>query len=363
MVTPEGAGGVVPVEPSPRSRLALYSALAYTLLAIYASLYPFSGWRDTGAPLDEFLYGAWPRYWTVFDLILNVLAYLPLGFIWVPALRHRLPTAAAVLLAIVIGGSLSFAMETLQNFLPSRVSSNVDLGCNTLGALIGALAGERWGATLLDGGRLHDLRSRLIHPGTLADAGLVLLWLWLLTQFNPNTLLFGNGDLRSALEMDSPLSFSAPAFLQLEGAVVAAQAFGVALLAGVLARRGGRRLALGLMGAALAAKSFAFMLLTNGPHGLAWATPGSLAGLALGLAAWLPASLLPARFQQALAALALLLGVALVNLAPENPYLANAWQEWNPGQFLNFHGLTQLLSVLWPYLALPWLFLFRTRTS
>ena len=34
-------------------------------------------------------------------------------------------------------------LETLQNFLPSRVPSNVDLGCNALGGLIGALAGAR----------------------------------------------------------------------------------------------------------------------------------------------------------------------------------------------------------------------------
>ena len=49
----------------------------------------------------------------------------------------------------------------------------------------------------------------------------------------------------------------------------------------------------------------------------------------------------------------------LVNLAPENPYLANTWQTWNPGQFLNFHGLTKLVSSLWPFLALPWLMMLR----
>ncbi len=348
---------------SPRSRLPLYSAIAYTLLAIYASLYPFSGWRDTGAPLTAFLSGGWPRHYTVFDLALNVAAYAPLGFIWVPALRPRLPLAAAVALAVLIGASLSFAMEALQNYLPSRVSSNVDLGCNALGTVLGAIAGARWGSALLDDGRLHELRSRLCRSGMLADVGLVLVWLWLLTQFNPDVLLFGNGDLRDFVDVGTPLSFSAPTFLQVETGVVAAHTLALALLVRLLVHRAGRWLPLAVVLAALVAKSFAFMLLTDSPHGFAWATPGSLGGLGIGLAAWLVASQLPARFQQTLAALALLLAVALVNLAPENPYLHDIWQNWNPGQFLNFHGLTRLVSSLWPFLALPWLILFRSRTS
>ena len=29
----------------------------------------------------------------------------------------------------------------------------------------------------------------------------------------------------------------------------------------------------------------------------------------------------------------------------------------NPGQFLNFHGLTQFIALAWPFLAIPWLML------
>jgi hypothetical protein len=75
---------------------------------------------------------------------------------------------------------------------------------------------------------------------------------------------------------------------------------------------------------------------------------------------WLLASPLQARWQKALASVSLLLATTLVNIAPENPYLANTFQTWNPGQFLNFHGLTRLVSNLWPFLALPWLILMRT---
>jgi len=126
---------------SPHSPLALYLAVAYALLVAYASLHPLSGWRDTGAPLLDFLSAPWPRYHTGFDLAANILAYVPLGFLIVPALQGRLGIAAAALLAALAGGGLSLALETLQNFLPSRVPSNIDLACNAIGAMIGAAAG------------------------------------------------------------------------------------------------------------------------------------------------------------------------------------------------------------------------------
>ena len=46
-----------------------------------------------------------------------------------------------------------------------------------------------------------------------------------------------------------------------------------------------------------------------------------------------------------------------VNLAPENPYLANAMREWPQGYFLNFNGLTRLVSQMWPFAALFYLML------
>jgi hypothetical protein len=115
-----------------------------------------------------------------------------------------------------------------------------------------------------------------------------------------------------------------------------------------------------VIGAGLLTKSFAYLVMMSGRGGLVWATPGSLIGLAAGLLLWLPAIFLQARWQRVVAALSLLLATTLVNIAPENPYLVNTYQGWNPGQFLNFHGLTRLASDLWPFLALPWLMLMRT---
>ena len=53
------------------------------------------------------------------------------------------------MVAALLAGLFSFGLEALQNFLPSRVASNLDLGGNAAGALLGALAGARWGDALL----------------------------------------------------------------------------------------------------------------------------------------------------------------------------------------------------------------------
>ena len=58
-----------------------------------------------------------------------------------------------------------------------------------------------------------------------------------------------------------------------------------------------------------------------------------------------------------LAALALMAGAILVNLAPPNPYSAAALAVWRQGHFLNFNGLTRWVATLWPFLTLPFLLL------
>lgn len=326
------------------------------MLAAYGSLYPFTGWTDSGAPLLTFLESGWPRYTTAFDIAINIAAYVPLGFLWVAGLRAPLGRWLAPLAAVVIGIALSLSLETLQNFLPSRVPSNLDFACNAVGTCLGALAGVLWGATLLDGGRLHALRDRHFLPGTMADKGLMLILLWLLTQFNPVTLLFGNGDLRELLNLEA-LPYEAGDFARIEAMIVGANTLAIALLVSLLARRWTAVPV--AFAVALVAKSFAFLLIMNGHDGLAWATEGSLTGFGAGLGLWLIFSILPPRWRQVLATMALLFAAIIVNLAPENPYLESTFQAWNPGQFLNFHGLTRLASNLWPFLALPWLILLR----
>ena len=74
-------------------------------------------------------------------------------------------------------------------FLPARIASNVDLLANSLGALLGAMAAPLLAPTRILGGKLHAARHRLFRDGMTADAGLVIVALWLITQFHPTAQL------------------------------------------------------------------------------------------------------------------------------------------------------------------------------
>jgi len=64
---------------------------------------------------------------------------------------------------------------------------------------------------------------------------------------------------------------------------------------------------------------------------------------------------LPRTARLALAAALLMAATVLVNLSPPNPYFAATLKVWGQGHFLNFNGLTRLVSTAWPFAALVYL--------
>ena len=62
---------------------------------MYASLLPFEGWRAPPPEVFGFLGAPWPRYVTAGDVMLNIVAYLPLGAMLFTSLRPPLSPAAA----------------------------------------------------------------------------------------------------------------------------------------------------------------------------------------------------------------------------------------------------------------------------
>ncbi|MDQ6685036.1 MAG: VanZ family protein, partial [Pseudomonadota bacterium] len=155
--------------------LAVPLAWLYAALIVWASLYPFSGWRIPGVgPLDFLLLG-WPRWWTWFDLVANLLGYLPFGFfLFVAFVRSGRRGQPAAVLAIFLGTALSLVMETLQNYLPTRVSSNVDLALNALGTALGASIGLALERSGID--RWQRIRDRWFVARSAGGLALVLLW-------------------------------------------------------------------------------------------------------------------------------------------------------------------------------------------
>ena len=341
------------------SPLARYLLLAYTLIIVYGSLHPFYGWRDQGAGAFAFLAGRLPRYITAFDLITNFVAYLPLGFLILLALHPRARGGLAFALAGVAGCALSLTLEALQTFLPSRIPSNLDLLTNGLGAFAGAALARRLALDLLDSGRMHLLRQRWFLEGHRYDLGLVLLGLWLFAQLSPETLLFGNGDLRGLLEPAPATLHPVEVFIHGEAGVTACNLVAVGLFLSCLTRAemGAHRHLAVLLVAALGLKTVAVGELLKAQHIFAWLTPGAALGLLSGSMALTLALYLPRTARRALSGLLLMAATVLVNLTPENPYLVDAMQQWPQGYFLNFNGVTHLVAIAWPFAALFYLML------
>lgn len=339
------------------SHLARTLFLVYALLIVYASLYPLSGWRDQGLSPFAYLVASAPRYITAFDVGSNLLGYMPYGFLCVLALRPRLRGLSALAAATLSGAALSLLMEATQSFLPARVPSNLDLACNLAGALAGAALGVHFAPRLLDGGPLRRLRAQAFLPGHGADLGLVLLGLWLFTQLNPAMLLFGAGDLRDMLNASGGAPHPPELFISIEALTTGANLVAVALLLSVIALPGRplRLMLVALLASALAVRALAFAVLVRSEHVFDWLTPGALQGLAAGLALAFAAIALPRVGRLVLAAVLLMAATVLVNLAPANPYLALTLGEWQPGRFLNFNGLTKLVTSAWPFAALAYL--------
>ena len=339
------------MQPSP---LARYLLAAYAMLIIYASLHPFTGWRDNGVALLAFLSAPLPRYITAFDVVANLLAYSPFGFLAVLAFFPALRGAGAVIAACLVAAALSVSLEFLQNYLPTRIASNLDVADNAAGGFLGAIFGAAFSGQLLRDAGLHALRYRLFRPGGRIDLGLVLIGLWLVSQLNPGTLLFGCGDLRELLQGPTGELHTPDVFIRVEAGVAGANTVAVGLLAAALVERNQpvRLIVIALLAGAFAVRTFAFGLLFSAQDMLAWVTPGAMFGVAAGTLVAIIASALPRAGRLALSALALTAATVLVNLAPENPYLIASLAVWRQGHFLNFNGLTRIVSALWPFCAL-----------
>src|SRR5581483_10620755 len=109
-----GVGALV-TAPADAQRRGAFSRIAfavYVALTAYASLYPLEGWREHAASPFEYLFAAWPpRYVSRFDMAVNVLGYVPFGWLCAAALYPRVRGAAGFVVAALAGAALSILLE------------------------------------------------------------------------------------------------------------------------------------------------------------------------------------------------------------------------------------------------------------
>ena len=349
------ADGSPSTEPS-RTRLPHMLAVLYALAIAYASLQPFGPWLAPPPGTPYFLFGPWPSRLPRYDVVINLIAYAPLGF-FVALLPPRARPLRRIATGAAAGAALSLAMESLQMLVPPRDANPYDLLFNALGALIGASFGAALARSAPAKQAIKSGRSRWFIGGKLGDIGLALLAVWLVAQMNPGIPLF-------AVTFDPhPIPTAGPidgAELLLDAAGSAFQLIGIALFATLLLRErnDARSAVLLLIGTALLLKGFGAVVLLKPTAWQTWIKPGVLIGIAVG-ALVLPLAInLPRPAQVGACGVALLASLAAPLLAPE---LMSApaplpMFDWRYGQLLNYNGLTHAALVLWPILAAGWLF-------
>jgi VanZ family protein len=345
---------------SPFVRAAL---LVYIVLLVYGSLSPWGGWRSLGVGPFSFLIAPWPTYVTLFDLTLNVLAYVPLGLLLALVLHPWLRAPARILATAAIAALASILLESAQSYLPTRIASNLDVLANLAGAVIGAVAGTRLAPTLIDNRQLVHAHGRWVRPH--ATVVVLLAALWPLAQAHPGPMLFGNGEIdRELLSAALGLfgrgepQFDAGQFAAAEVLVTACAMLGAgAALTAVLKERAPRRrLMLYVLVFALAIKAMTYGHEFGPERSFAWMTTGAVSGLAIGLLAMIAAATAPARAAALLAAASLLVLVVAVNLVPSNPYHAHWLSAWHPGHLRNVAAASEWLGRAWPWAMLGALF-------
>lgn len=370
-----------PIGMNDRRSATVPLAVVAALLVVYASLYPLAGWsHPAGWEAWRAIRLPWPTRWTESDAWLNVLGYLPFGAILFLALARGAGwrTLPAGLGAVGLAGLMSLSMEALQNFLPQRVPSSLDLAWNVAGGAFGvATAAAAQSLGWFDRGA--SLHARWFEPHRTVGTTLLLLWPVGLLIPTPVALGLGQG-LERLVETARDVvegSFAEPMLRGLLGATPGvgrdaavpalspgAEAFTVALgllapslLALTIARPGWRRV---VLAAGAGATGFAVLTLSTalnfGPqHALAWRTAPAQAGMAAAVVVAMALAWVPHRVAAGLGLVALTALMIMVALAPADPYFAQSLQAWEQGRFVRLHGAAHWIGWLWPLAAMAYL--------
>ena len=338
-----------------RARLRTLLALGYTLFIAYVSLSPFSGWREQGLDFISVLRMPLLETFTPFDAIVNVLAYIPFGFLVGLALRARFTATVSVLLVVLCGLGLSAGMEYLQMYLPTRISSNMDMLSNITGDLAGALLAVS--ATSWSWFRTGLLRWRnhLFYLGPEMDFGLALLVLWIFGQINPTLPMLGHVFISEAARQPFAAPLPEP-FVWWECVVVMLNLLMLGVLLLTLLRMRHRVVTsllvvlsvvalVKFITAAFLLKSWALLLWINGE---------AMLGILLGVTILIGIYAQSHRIVFIFGVIVALGDFIAVNFIADgnSPAAAMSIYHWHYRHLLNYNGLAQTITLIFPVLLL-----------
>ena len=345
-----------------RARLRTWLAIGYALFIVYASLSPFTGWREQGLNFAEVLAAPLSLTYTAFDTVINLLSYLPFGLLAGLTLRARFGAPVSTVLALCLGVLLSACMEYLQMYLPGRISSNMDLLSNSLGALAGTLLAMSMASWTRFLSRVEHWRGSLFQHGKEMDFGLALLALWIFGQINPSLPMLGNVFISEAARQPFAMLPPAPFDMWESGAVALnLLMLGTLMLTLLRVPRNTLTVLPVVLSVVALAKFITAALLLKSWALLLWINSEAVLGMLLGMLLLLAMLWLP-RSAAIVSGTAVTLGYfVIVNFVFDDntPAAAMPIYHWHYGHLLNYNGLAQTIALIFPLLLL--FHLWRTR--
>lgn len=161
------------------SRLGLATLAYLTVMMGIITLAPF---RFDSTPVHGLT-----SLWTWSDLVMNVVMFLPFGFVF--QLTRPTGAPASTLRVLLYGALLSGCVETAQLFEATRFSSLFDVATNAMGATLGAMI-YRWIVRAIEGE--NAVRTLALELPLMALLYLLVPLMWLIG-------LASGGDSRSWL--------------------------------------------------------------------------------------------------------------------------------------------------------------------
>jgi len=335
--------------PTPFSlaRLTLCVTIA---LIIFASLTPFNFEYVSLDPLS-WITAPLPKYIPLFDVEVNILGYLPLGFLAVLALYPRWVKWPAFLLSLLFGLFVSASLESAQSFLSTRVANLTDFYANGLGTFIGALLAITINPVLLS--KHWTGRFRNVFFGKNQEFFL-LLAIFPLAQIFPQNVWLGMGDWHINFLRISPywtriLSNTTQEILIATLAVVSTSAF---MMTGIRRQAPKLKVILGVI-AFSAFLKFAMSELQYGSFDVKhWISVANGFGIALGFIIAIIIRNYSRSTHWVIAIIGFILLLIVVNILPQNPYYLSQVQLLPQGRLKHFNGLLEWLTMVWPLLGI-----------
>lgn len=183
-------------------QLFVAGVFIYTAFIVFVSIIPLDDWQAPQKPFPYALLYGWQHRVFLFDIVQNLLLYIPLGFL-ITLIYHleKKSLLRCMLASFLFALLLCTCMETVQIYNPIRVSSLLDIALNASSGLIGSFIGLIFIATFRFWENQFHLTVKIDYSSRLLQVfAFVLMIIWVLYHLYPYVPTLHPTHLKSAIK-------------------------------------------------------------------------------------------------------------------------------------------------------------------